>query len=163
MKLQGRAWVFGDNITTDDIIAGKYKHFTIDPDKLVLHLMENIRPGFHLAIRANDFIVAGENFGCGSSREQAPQIIKTAGISAVIAKSFARIFFRNAINIGLRLVVCDTYTIREGDSLELDTEEGCLSLVNSRKTWRIPPMDPVIDKIIDCGGLLNYVRSSGGL
>ena len=124
MQLIGYAHKFGDNVNTDYIISGKYKFATIDMNELVVHLMEDLRPNFYYEIKKGDFIVAGENFGCGSSREQAPLVIKQAGIGAVLAKSFARIFFRNAINIGLPAIEVSTDSIEEGDSLKVDLEKG---------------------------------------
>jgi len=106
MKLSGKAHRFGDDINTDLIISGKYKFKSLDINDMSTHLMEDIDPAFHSKITKGDYIVAGRNFGCGSSREQAPLVIKAAGISAVVAKSFARIFFRNAINVGLPLIEC---------------------------------------------------------
>ena len=157
----GRIWCFGDNISTDDVIAGKYKQSSIDPDQLSKHLMENIRPGFAADIRPGDFIVAGRNFGCGSSREQAPQIIRHTGIQAVIAISFARIFYRNAINIGLRLIEADLTGLSEGEALTL---EGHRLMSPTRgETWEISGLDPALDRIIAAGGLLNLVRQEGTL
>jgi 3-isopropylmalate/(R)-2-methylmalate dehydratase small subunit len=163
MMLQGRAFRFGDNVTTDDIIAGKYKHGTIDPDALADHLMENVRPGFRAALRPGDFLVAGENFGCGSSREQAPQIIRHVGMSAVVATSFARIFFRNAINIGLLLLAVETDGIEEGDELCYDSASRSLSVPARGLTRRTPDLPPEIAAIVASGGLLAYVRRHGGL
>ncbi|NQT94812.1 MAG: 3-isopropylmalate dehydratase, partial [Candidatus Omnitrophica bacterium] len=120
MKLKGKAHKFGNAINTDYIISGRYKFKIQDPKELAKHLMEDIRPDFYKSVKKGDLLVAGKNFGCGSSREQAPLAIKYAGISAVVAESFARIFFRNAINLGLLLIECNTKTIKEGDSLEVD-------------------------------------------
>jgi len=129
MKLTGKAWKFGSNIDTDVIIPYKYKARTLDPQELGAHCMEGLDPEFPRKISKGDFIVAGENFGCGSSREQAPIAIKSCGISAVIAESFARIFFRNAINIGLPVLECVEVTreVNEGDVLEVDLENGVVT------------------------------------
>jgi 3-isopropylmalate/(R)-2-methylmalate dehydratase small subunit len=163
LTLAGRVHRFGDNVTTDDVIAGKYKHRTIDPEELSEHLMENVRPGFRAQVRRGDFIVAGTNFGCGSSREQAPQIIEHVGISAVVAESFARIFFRNAINIGLLVLTCRTDGIEDGDHLVYDPDEHTISVAGRgvvRSTARLPED---VRRIVDAGGLLRYVRANGGL
>jgi 3-isopropylmalate/(R)-2-methylmalate dehydratase small subunit len=159
--MTGRVWCFGDNVTTDDVIAGKYKGSSIDPEKLSKHLMEDIRPGFAAAVRPGDFIVAGRNFGCGSSREQAPQIIRYAGIEAVVAVSFARIFYRNAINIGLRLIEADLTALSEGETLTLS--DGRLICAERGKAWELSGLDPALDQIISAGGLLNLVRQHGDL
>ncbi|OMF61059.1 3-isopropylmalate dehydratase [Paenibacillus sp. FSL R5-0766] len=162
MNFKGKAHWFGDHINTDDIIAGKYKHESIDPDVLVKHIMENIRPHFYDEITSGDFIVAGENFGCGSSREQAPIIIKHAGITAVIAKSFARIFYRNAINIGLLLITCDTSKIREHDQIVYDPENRTLTVVERDLHIKTPALPREILDISKSGGLLNYIKKNGG-
>jgi 3-isopropylmalate/(R)-2-methylmalate dehydratase small subunit len=159
--MTGRVWRFGDNISTDDVIAGKYKGASIDPDKLVKHLMEDIRPGFASLVGPGDFIVAGRNFGCGSSREQAPQIIRHAGIQAVVAVPFARIFYRNAINIGLRLIEADLTALGEGETLTLS--DGRLTCAERDETWELSGLDPALDRIIAAGGLLNLVRQQGDL
>jgi len=161
--LYGRAFRFEDNVNTDYIISGKYKFKTLDMNELARHLMEDIRPGFYDEIQKGDFIVAGENFGSGSSREQAPLVIKAAGIGAVIAKSFARIFFRNAINVGLPVVECDTSQIEEGDELKVDLEKGWVYDVT--KNLRIPstPLPPIMVRILKDGGLAEHIKKHGGL
>jgi 3-isopropylmalate/(R)-2-methylmalate dehydratase small subunit len=159
--MTGHVWRFGDNVTTDDVIAGKYKHSSIDPEQLSKHLMENIRPGFASAVRPGDFIVAGKNFGCGSSREQAPQIILHAGIPAVIATSFARIFYRNAINIGLRLIEADLTALSEGETLTL-ADHRLISPTRG-EIWELSGLDPALDRIITAGGLLSLMRQQGDL
>jgi 3-isopropylmalate/(R)-2-methylmalate dehydratase small subunit len=161
--LTGHSYRFGDNVTTDDVIAGKYKHRTIDLDELSERIMENVRPRFSDEVRPGGFIVAGTNFGCGSSREQAPAIIKHVGITAVVAKSFARIFFRNAINIGLLLLTCDTDGIEEGDELTYDPARDLISIPGKqleRETGGVPA--DILD-IVQAGGLLAYVRERGTL
>lgn len=163
MILQGKAHRFDDNVTTDDIIAGKYKHRTMDLDELADHIMENIRPGFRTIIEPGDFIVAGANFGCGSSREQAPRIIKHVGISAVIAESFARIFFRNAINIGLLPLICKTDDIQSRDTLIYEPEQRQLIVPERDLVITTPALPPDLMDILKAGGLLAYVRQRGGL
>ena len=159
----GRAHRFGDNVTTDDIIAGKYKHRTIEVGELAEHVMENVRPGFARALRPGDFIVAGANFGCGSSREQAPQILKHTRISAVVARSYARIFFRNAINIGLLVLTCDTSEIREGDALVYVPASALVRVPERSLELPVAPVPADILAIVEAGGLLPYVRARGGL
>jgi 3-isopropylmalate/(R)-2-methylmalate dehydratase small subunit len=159
----GRAHRFGDNVTTDDVIAGKYKHETTNLDLLAPHLMENIRPGFAAEVEPGDFIVAGRNFGCGSSREQAPAIIKHVGVSAVVAPSFARIFFRNAINIGLLLLECETDGIADGDSLSYDRARHRLTVADRGLELEPAPVAADVAAIVEAGGLLEYVRREGTL
>lgn len=154
---RGVAHKFGDNINTDDIIAGKYKHTTMDLDELTRHLMENISPSFYEKIRSGDYMVAGENFGCGSSREQAPQVILHSGISAVLAKSFARIFLRNAINIGLLILICNTDEINDGDKLEFLPEKGVVNNLSNGKRIEIEGMSKSLQSIINAKGLINCV------
>ncbi len=161
MILKGRAHVFGDDINTDYIISGKYKFKTLDMKELALHLMEDIDPDFHKKVRPGDFIVAGRNFGCGSSREQAPLVIKAAGISAVLAASFARIFFRNAINKGLPVVECDTSAIRTGDELEVDLERGLVRNLTTGGQVEMKPLPGVMMDILKEGGLTEYLRKYG--
>lgn len=162
MKLKGRAHKFGDCVNTDYIISGRYKFKVQDPKELARHLMEDIRPGFYKEIRGGDLIVAGENFGCGSSREQAPLAIKYAGISAVLAKSFARIFFRNAVNLGLLLIECDTDGIKKGDLLEVDTDAGLLLDVTSKKKKGIKPLPGFMAEIIKDGGIIEHFKKHKG-
>ncbi|MEJ5185573.1 MAG: 3-isopropylmalate dehydratase small subunit [Candidatus Geothermincolales bacterium] len=161
MILRGRAHVFGDDVNTDYIISGKYKFKTLDMKELATHLMEDIDPEFHSKVRPGDFIVAGRNFGCGSSREQAPLVIKAAGISAVLATSFARIFFRNAINKGLPVVECDTSGISPGDELEVDLEKGLVRNLNTGKEIGIKPLPGVMMDILKEGGLTEYLKRHG--
>jgi 3-isopropylmalate/(R)-2-methylmalate dehydratase small subunit len=124
MRLKGKAHKFGNDVNTDYIISGRYKFKTLDMKELAKHVMEDLDPNFYKKIKKGDFIVAGRNFGCGSSREQAPLAIKYAGISGIIAKSFARIFYRNAINVGLPVMECNTDRIKAGDELEVDLGDG---------------------------------------
>jgi len=163
MELKGYSHKFGDDVNTDYIISGKYKFNTIDMDELSVHLMEDLRPNFYNEIKKGDFIVAGENFGCGSSREQAPLVIKHAGISAVIATSFARIFYRNSINIGLPLVEVPTDNIDEGDLLIVDLEKGVVKNLTEDEVLKIKSLPKVMLKILQSGGLVNYYKKYGTL
>ena len=163
MILKGISHKFGDDINTDYIISGKYKFSTINMDELCVHLMEDLRPNFYKEIKKGDFIVAGKNFGCGSSREQAPLVIKHARISAVIASSFARIFYRNAINIGLPLIEVPTDNIDEGNELEVDLEKGIVKNITKSEFLKIHPLPDVMLKILQSGGLVNYYKEYGSL
>ena len=157
--LKGRAFKFGDDIDTDQIIPARYLN-TSDPKELARHCMEDADPTFASKVQKGDFIVAGKNFGCGSSREHAPLSIKAAGVSAVIAKSFARIFFRNAINIGLPILECPEAVddIEEGDILEVDLEKGIIKNVTKNKEYKAKPYPKDILEIINSGGLMNYAK-----
>lgn len=152
---------FGANLNTDDIIAGKYKHKTMDIDELAAHAMENVRPGFAQDVSSGDAIVAGANFGCGSSREQAPQILAHIGIHAVIAPSFSRIFFRNSINIGLTLI--EGSVDRIGDEVDIDLQARFYQVPDDPDRRPIPPLPAAIEQIAAAGGLLAYVRQHGSL
>jgi 3-isopropylmalate/(R)-2-methylmalate dehydratase small subunit len=162
MALRGKAHVFGDDINTDYIISGKYKFKTLDMNELSCHCMEDIDPEFSQKVEPGDFIVAGSNFGCGSSREQAPLVIKHAGVGAVLAGSFARIFFRNAINKGLPAVECDTSRIRDGDELEVDLGAGKVTDLTQGTEMEITPLPPVMMDILREGGLTDYLKKHGG-
>ncbi|GAB6275224.1 MAG: 3-isopropylmalate dehydratase small subunit [Peptococcaceae bacterium] len=162
MLLRGKALIFGSDVNTDYIISGKYKFKTLDMNELAKHVMEDLDPDFYQKISPGDFIVAGSNFGCGSSREQAPLAVKYAKISAVLAQSFARLFYRNAINTGLPVVECDTANITAGDELEVDLTKG--EITNRTKGTIIPvkPLPPVMIKILSDGGLAAHFRKYGG-
>ena len=162
MILKGKAHIFGDDVNTDYIISGKYKFKTLDMKELACHCMEDIDPDFTDKVQPGDFIVAGINFGCGSSREQAPLVIKHAGVGAVLAKSFARIFFRNAINKGLPVVECDTSGIQAGDELEIDLETGKVANLTRDETLEVTPLPGVMMDILQQGGLTDYLRKHGG-
>jgi len=162
MVLRGKAHVFGDDVNTDYIISGKYKFKTLDMNELACHCMEDIDPEFSQKVEPGDFIVAGSNFGCGSSREQAPLVIKHAGVGAVLAASFARIFFRNAINKGLPAVECDTSPIRDGDELEIDLGAGKVTDLTRGTEMDITPLPPVMMDILREGGLTDYLKKHGG-
>jgi len=155
--ITGRAWKFGDNIDTDAIIPGKYLVLNSSQD-LAKHAFENVRPNFAHQVIKGDIVVAGENFGCGSSREHAPLALRDT-VSIVIARSFARIFFRNAINIGLPLVECDTTEIEDGDILHVDLEKGSIYDETRKQEYTMTPFPPFIKNIIEAGGLVEYVKS----
>ncbi|MEK6977985.1 MAG: 3-isopropylmalate dehydratase small subunit [Candidatus Hydrothermarchaeota archaeon] len=161
--MSGRAWKFGDNISTDLITPGRYFHLRSNLPELAKHVMEDARPDFAGMISPGDFIVAGENFGLGSSREHAPTCIKLAGISAVLAKSFARIFYRNCINVGLPAIICDTDKIQEGDLLEMDMGKGLVIDATKGMTLKFPPLPPVMQRILMEGGLVAHIQKHGGL
>ena len=159
MILEGKAHVFGDHINTDYIISAKHKTRTTDVNAMAQYIMEDIRPGFFKEIEPGDFIVGGINFGCGSSRETAPRIIKLAGLSAVLAKGFARIFFRSSINIGLRVVRMDTGSIQEGDRLRVDLTAGRVENLTRTQVIPINPLPPFIQEILNAGGVKNYLQT----
>jgi len=161
MVLRGKVHKFGDDINTDYIISGKYKFKTLNMDELAKHLMEDIDPDFYKKVEKGDIIVAGENFGCGSSREQAPLVIKHAGIPAVIAKSFARIFFRNGINIGLILLEADTDGIENGDIIEVDAEKGLIKNITKKSEINVKPLPDFLLEIMKEGGVVNYIKKYG--
>jgi 3-isopropylmalate/(R)-2-methylmalate dehydratase small subunit len=163
VKLRGKAHKFGDSVNTDYIISGKYKFKTLDMDELAKHVMEDLDPAFYSKITSGDFIVAGRNFGLGSSREQAPLAIKHAKIAAVIAQSFARIFFRNAINTGLPLIVCrDAGKIDAGDVIEVDPSSGVIRDVTKNIELKSEPLPPVMINILQDGGLAEHIIKHGG-
>lgn len=161
MIFRGRAWIFGDNIDTDVIIPARYLN-TTDPQELASHCMEDMDPGFPKKVNPGDIIIAGKNFGCGSSREHAPLAIKTCGISCVIARSFARIFYRNSINIGLPILECEEAVdfVKAGDELEIDTDTGIIKNLTSGGSYTAMPFPDFIKGIIQAGGLLNYARKA---
>ncbi len=163
MKLRGKAWKFGDDISTDHITPGRYYHLRSNMPELAKHVMEDADPEFPKKMKPGDFIVAGKNFGMGSSREHAPLAIKIAGISAVIAKSFARIFYRNAINVGLPVLIADTDKIDAGDEIEADLSSGIIR--NLTKGIEIPttPLPGIMIGILNEGGLVEYVKKRGDL
>jgi 3-isopropylmalate/(R)-2-methylmalate dehydratase small subunit len=161
MKIKGRAFVFGDNVNTDEIIPARYL-YTSDPGELAKYCMEDLRPGFGSGDDINGGIfIAGENFGCGSSREHAPISIKAAGIQCVIARSFARIYLRNSINIGLPIIELeDTPGFKENDEVEVDFVKGKISNRTSGKGYTIPPYPQFMQEIIQCGGWMNYAKKN---
>lgn len=154
----------GDSINTDLIISGRYKFSITDMKELSRHVFEDVNPNFYSRLKpGKSIVVAGENFGMGSSREQAPLAIKEAGIIAVVAKSFARIFFRNAFNVGLPLIETDTTTINERDELEIDLEIGLLKDLTNNKDFTIKPLPKVMMRILNDGGLVAHFKKYGRL
>ncbi len=160
--IRGRAWKLGDDISTDHIAPGRYFHLRNDLEKLAEHLLEDVIEGFAQKINKGDVIVAGKNFGLGSSREHAARIIKIAGISCVIAKSFARIFYRNAINVGLPLVeLKETDEINQGDELEVDLERGVVRNLTTGREYRFTPIPKFLLEILKEDGIVNYLKKHG--
>lgn len=159
MRISGRAIKLGDNINTDFIISGRYKFAITDIKELAQHIMEDIVPNFpSKIIPGKSVMVAGKNFGMGSSREQAPLVIKAAGINAVLAKSFARIFYRNGFNIGLPLIETDTDKIRDLDELEIDLVEGKVRDRTKNRVLAIKPLPEFMQEILKEGGAVNYIK-----
>lgn len=164
MQLEGKALKLGDNINTDFIISGRYKFSITDIRELAKHIMEDIDPHFAQKITpGSTILVAGENFGLGSSREQAPLVIKEAGIIAVMAKSFARIFYRNSFNIGLPLIELDTNKISEQDKLEIDFDKGTVANLTKNTGLRINPLPRFMQALLQEGGIINYYKKHGKL
>ncbi|MHB1412785.1 MAG: 3-isopropylmalate dehydratase small subunit [Thermoleophilia bacterium] len=161
MILKGKAWIFGDSISTDHIAPGRYFHLRTNLPELARHVLEDANPDFAAQMQPGDFVVAGRNFGLGSSREHAPRIIKLAGVNAVLAQSFARIFFRNSINVGLPVLELDTSSISQGDELEVDLEAGTVRNVTRDKTLVFQPLPPVMVKILGDGGIVEHFRKYG--
>lgn len=158
MTLQGKVWKFGDNIDTDLIIAARYLN-TSEPSQLAKHVMEDADPEFVSKMSEGDIIVAGENFGCGSSREHAPIALKAAGVSAVIAPTFARIFYRNAFNMGLPIFELEEATqINEGDVVRIDMDAGEIINVSQAKTYKFAPIPEFMQELVDAGGLIAYAK-----
>lgn len=164
MKIKGTAIKLGDNINTDLIISGRYKFSITDIKELSKHIMEDIDPAFHKKIiPGQSLIVVGRNFGLGSSREQAPLAIKEAGIVAIVAKTFARIFYRNAFNIGLALVETNTDKIDEADSLVVDLDEGVIKDFTKKLELKIKPLPKFMQELLKEGGIVNYFKKYGKL
>ena len=161
--MTGRAWKLGDNISTDEITPGRYMSLRSNMPELAKHTLEDSRKEFSSSVRTGDFVVAGRNFGMGSSREHAPLVFKMCGVAAVLAQSFARIFYRNAINIGLPAIICDTTKIDEGDKLELHLSENVLENLTKGTTIRFPAMSKTMETILTEGGLIAYVEKYGDL
>ena len=157
--IKGKTWTFGENIDTDVIIPGRYLR-TFNPKDLAEHVLEGERADFTKNVEQGDIILAGENFGCGSSREQAPVAIKAAGVEAIIAKSFARIFYRNAINIGLAILECPeaVANISDGDTVEADLDNGIIYNRTTGKQFKTQPFPAFIQKIIENGGLIETIK-----
>ncbi len=161
MTLKGKAFKFGDDISTDHIAPGRLFHLRSNLPELAKHVLEDADPDFAKNMQKGDFVVAGNNFGLGSSREHAPQIIKLAGVNAVIAKSFARIFYRNAINIGLLLLECDTDKIKAGDELEVDVKKGVIKDLTQNFELTFTPLPDVMIKLLADGGLVAHLNKHG--
>ncbi len=161
MDLKGKVHKFGDDVNTDYIISGRHKFKTLDMKELAKYVMEDLDPDFYTKVTKGDFIVGGRNFGCGSSREQAPLAIINADISAVVAKSFARIFYRNCINTGLPVIECDTDQIDEGDELEINLEAGVLHNRTKNIDIKIAPLPGVMLQILSEGGLVEHFKKHG--
>jgi len=159
MKMKGRAWKFGDDIDTDAIIPARYLN-TSDPQELAAHCMEDADAAFAGKVRPGDVIVAGKNFGCGSSREHAPIAIKASGVACVVARSFARIFYRNAFNMGLPILECPEAAekIQDGDEVEIDPAEGVITNHTRNESYRAEPIPPFMQQLLEAGGLIPYVR-----
>ena len=162
MKHYARRLKVQDNVNTDYVISGRYKFKIQDPKELAKHIFEDIDPEFAARVKKGDILVAGENFGCGSSREQAPQALKHAGFYAVVAKSFARIFYRNAFNIGLLLVECNTDFIDDGEELEIDIDKGKLKNKGKGLILDIKQLPLVMKKLLEDGGVVEHFKKYGG-
>ena len=159
--LKGRAFKFGDGISTDHIIPGRYAHLRSNLPELAKHVLEDADTAFAARVKEGDFIVAGSNFGLGSSREHAPLVIKMAGVSAILAKTVARIFFRNAINLGLPVLICDTDKIDDGDELEVDLAAGTVTDITNGNRLTFGKIPEVMLRILDEGGLIPYIQKYG--
>lgn len=159
MLIKGKVWRFGNNIDTDIIIPAKYLN-TSDPKELAMHVMEGVDSNFYQKIKTGDIIVAGKNFGCGSSREHAPIAIKASGIQTVIAKSFARIFYRNAFNIGLPIFESSEASekIKENDEIEIDADKGIIRNLTRKEIYKANPIPKFMQELIKAGGLVEWTR-----
>lgn len=156
-QITGRVWKYGDDVNTDVIFPGKYTYSISNPQEMALHALEDLDPDFARNVRPGDIIVAGRNFGCGSSREQAVTCLKAAGVAAVVAKSFARIYFRNCINQGLAIVQCDAAdSVESGEELTVDFAAG--TVTTPRCEHRFPSLSPEVMDILEAGGLIPYVQ-----
>jgi 3-isopropylmalate dehydratase small subunit len=163
MNLRGKAWKFGDDVDTDAIIPARYLN-TSDPKALAAHCMEDADPQFSGKVQVGDIIVAGKNFGCGSSREHAPVAIKAVGVSCVVAQSFARIFYRNAFNTGLPILECPeaVAAMDTGDEIEVDLDRGVIVNHSRGQTFKAEPVPPFMQSLLQAGGLIPYVRKQLG-
>jgi len=160
--LKGRVFKFGDGISSDHIIPGRFAHLRSNLPELAKHVLEDADPAFAAKVKSGDFIAAGKNLGLGSSREHAPLIIKMAGVNAILAKSVARIFFRNAINLGLPVLICDTDKINDGDELEIDLTAGTVKDITNGNQLIFDKIPEVMLHILDDGGLIPYIKKRGG-
>ncbi len=156
--LRGKAFRFGDSISTDHIVPGRLLYLRSNLPELAKHVLEDADPTFVQRVKKGDFVVAGKNFGLGSSREHAPLVIKMSGVSAILAKSVARIFFRNAINIGLPVLICDTESINDGDELEVDLEAGKVSNLTNGTELNFSRIPEIMLRILNEGGLIPYIK-----
>jgi 3-isopropylmalate/(R)-2-methylmalate dehydratase small subunit len=155
-KINGKVWTFGDNIDTDLIIAARYLNSS-DPEHLAKYVMEDADPSFSSKVNVGDIIVAGENFGCGSSREHAPIALKAAGVSAIIAPTFARIFYRNAFNMGLPIFeLPEACEITEGDEVSVNLDNGTVTNITTNKEYKFAPIPEFMQELISCGGLMEF-------
>lgn len=159
--LKGKAFKFGDSISTDHIVPGRLAHLRSNLPELAKHVLEDADPTFAGRVQPGDFVVGGQNFGLGSSREHAPLVIKMAGVSAVLAKSVARIFFRNAINRGLPVLITDTDKINDGDELEVDLDAGTVKDLTNGTELAFKPLPPAMQALLNEGGLIPYIQKYG--
>lgn len=160
--MRGKVWKFGDAISTDLICPGRYYHLRSNLPELAKHTLEDANPEYAANVQPGDFVVGGSNFGLGSSREHAPIVMKMSGAGAVIAKSFARIFYRNAVNIGLPVIECDTSGMEAGDVLEIDVEKGTVENSTKGVTVTFHPLEPAMRTILEDGGLVEHIKKHGG-
>jgi len=165
MRIRGKVWKLGDNINTDLIIAGRYKYDSLDMKELAKHAFEDLDPTLAQKIKPGDIIVAGKNFGCGSSREQAPEEIKALGVSAIVAESFARIFFKNAVNNGLAPIESKRISeaVETKDEIEVDIEKGEIKILRTGKILKFKPWPAVVREILKSGGMVEYIKKGGVL
>ncbi|MBN2389129.1 MAG: 3-isopropylmalate dehydratase small subunit [Anaerolineae bacterium] len=158
-RVTGRVWKYGDNVNTDVIFPGKYTYSLTDPAEMAKHALEDLDPAFVKDMRPGDIIVAGKNWGCGSSREQAVVCLKEAGVGAIVARSFARIYFRNAINYALPIATCDAVdSVESGDEITIDFTAG--TVITPRATYTFPPFPPEVMAILEAGGLIPYTQQA---
>jgi 3-isopropylmalate/(R)-2-methylmalate dehydratase small subunit len=156
-RITGRAWVYGDDVNTDVIFPGKYTYRPLSPEEMARHALEDLDPAFARRVRPGDVIVAGRNWGCGSSREQAVTCLKAAGVAAIVARSFARIYFRNSVNQALPVVTCDAVAgVETGDAVTVDFAAGAVTTPGG--VYAFPPLSPAVRAILEAGGLIPYVR-----
>lgn len=160
----GRIWMLGDNINTDVIIPGRY-NVTTDRAQLARYCLCEILPAFSQEVQSGDIVMGGHNFGCGSSREHAPASILACGVRVIIARSFARIFYRNAVNIGLPVLVCEEAVLKsaDGQQLEVNLETGVIHNLTTEQTFQAEPLTPFIARIVAAGGIVEYIRQEGTL
>jgi 3-isopropylmalate/(R)-2-methylmalate dehydratase small subunit len=159
--MMGRVWKLHDNVNTDEIIPGRY-NVTTDPGALAAHCLCEVRPDFPAGVRPGDVVVGGRNFGCGSSREHAPLALRSCGVAAVVASSFARIFYRNAVNVGLPVLICPQADhLQEGDEVVIDAAGGVISNVTRGERYAVEPLPAFVARITEAGGILEFIRRYG--